>query len=313
MTTGTLLDIAAKNGRDKTVGIIDEVGGSFPEIMALTGRTINGIAYKATLRRNNPKGSFRAANAGVAPGSAGYFEKWVQTFIFENPIIVDQRVAEADEDGADSYLADRSVEHVAGALEGLAEQFYYGEDSEDEKGFIGLKALAEEVVDAAGANDATASTAYLIRNAPDAVQFVYGRNAGLEVPAFTVQMITDPNDATKILPAFVSPMGLWIGLQANHPKSIVKITNLNTATGKGMTDALVQQALEKMPAGFRNDKTSLKLLMNARTVGQLQTSRTAVSQVAYKNGAVADRPTESMGIQIIETDSIAIGATEYEA
>jgi len=312
MTIGTLRDIAAKNGADKTIGIIDEVAGSFPEIMVLTGRTINGTAYKATLRRNNPKGSFRAANAGVTPGAAGYYEKWIQTFIFENPIIVDKRVAEADEDGADSYLADRSIEHVAGALEGLAEQFYYGEDSEDSKGFIGLKALASEEVSATGSTAANATTVYLVRNAPDAVQFVYGRGAGLAVPAFTEQMMTDPADSTKILPAYVSPMGLWIGLQANHPKSIVKITNVTTDSGKGLTDALIQHALEKMPAGFRNDKASLMILANARSVGQLQTSRTAVSQVAYKSGAIADRPTESLGIKIVETDSIRIGATEAE-
>jgi len=312
MTTGTLRDIAALQGRDKIVGILDEVMGSFPEVATLPGRTINGTTFKVTLRKSNPQGGFRRANAGVTPGAASYFEKLVQAFIYENPIVVDARVAEANEDGAEDYLAARSEEHVAGALEGLAEQFYYGEDSEDELGFPGLKTVGEIVVNATGANDATATTAYLIRIGNDGVQFLYGNNAGLEVPEFKEQAITLADG--KLLPkALVSPMGLWIGLQAVHPKSIVKITNLNTATGKGFTDALVQQALEKLPTGFRNDKSRLRILANARTVGQLQTSRTAVSQVAYKSGAVADRPTESHGIQIIETDAIQIGATEYEA
>jgi hypothetical protein len=312
MTTGTLKDIAVLQGRDKIVGILDEVMGSYPEVASLPGRTINGTTFKVTLRKNNPKGGFRRANDGVHPGAAEYYEKLVQAFIYENPIVVDGRVAEANEDGAEDYLAARSEEHVAGAFEGLAEQFYYGKNDEDELGFPGLKAVAELDVNATGANDATCTTAYLIRTGTDGVQFLFGNNAGLEVPEFREQAITLANG--KILPkALVSPMGLWIGLQTVHPKSIVKIRNINTASGKGMTDALIQQALEKMPAGFRNDKSKLRLLMNARTVGQMQTSRTAVSNVAYKNGAVADRPTESHGISIIETDSIKIGASEFEA
>ena len=115
-TTGTLRDIAALNGRDLEVGIIDETMGSFPEVEVVPGRTIKGTSFKTTLRKDNPKGSFRSANAGVKPGAAGYYEKLTQTFIFENPIIVDQRVAEASEDGADDYLAARSEEHVSGAM-----------------------------------------------------------------------------------------------------------------------------------------------------------------------------------------------------
>ncbi len=308
-------DVAALQGRDKVVGVLDEVLGSFPELNSIPGRTINGTTFKVTMRRNNPKGGFRRANGGVTVGAAGYYEKFVQCFIYENPIIADASVAEANEDGREDYLAARSEEHAAGAFEGLGEQVYYGEDSEDELGFPGLKALCEDEnrVNATGANDATASTAYLVRIGTDGVQFLFGNGRGLDIPEFREQAMPDPSDATKIIPrALVSPMGLWIGLQAIHPKCIVKVNNLNTAAGKGMTDALGQAALELMPAGFRNDKARLRWLMNGRTVGQVQTSRTAVSQVAYKNGAVADRPTEIHGIQIIETDSIKIGAAEYE-
>jgi hypothetical protein len=311
-TTGTLRDIAALQNRDKVVGILDEVLGSHPEVQVLPGRTIAGTTFKVTMRKNNPKGSFRKANDGVTPGSADYYEKLVQAFIYENPIVVDARVAEANEDGAEDYLAARSEEHVAGALEGLAEQFYYGANTEDELGFPGLKSIATLDVNATGANDATATTVYLIRTGNDGVQFLFGNGTGLEVPEFTSQAFTLSNG--KVMPkALVSPMGLWIGLQAVHPASVVKIKNINTASGKTLTDALIQQALEKMPAGFRNDKSRLRILANARSVGQLQTSRTAVSQAAYKSGAVADRPTESHGISIIETDSIKIGAAEYEA
>lgn len=311
-TTGTLRDIAALQGRDKVVGILDEVLGSYPEVQVLPGRTIAGTTFKVTMRKNNPTGSFRKANSGVTPGAADYYEKLVQAFIYENPIVVDARVAEANEDGAEDYLAARSEEHVAGALEGLAEQFYYGADSEDELGFPGLKTLASLEVNATGANDTGATTVYLIRTGNDGVQFLFGNGTGLDVPEFGTQAFTLA-DGSVLPKALVSPMGMWVGLQAVHPASIVKITNINTAAGKGFTDALVQQALEKMPAGFRNDKSKLRILANGRSVGQLQTSRTAVSQVAYKSGAVADRPTESHGISIIETDSIKIGSAEYEA
>jgi len=312
MTTGTLQDIAALNGRDKVVGILDELLGSFPEVLSLPGRTIKGTSYKSTFRRNNPKGGFRSANAGITPGSADYLEKWVQCFIYENPIVADKRVAEASEDGVDDYLTARSIEHTAGAMEGLGAQFYYGTGEGEDKGFIGLKNLCpdESRIDAAGSTAAQKTTVYLVRVGDDGVSWVFGQNSGLDIPEFREQMITDSNG--KVLPAFVAPMGLWIGLQALHPKSIVKICNITEDTNKGFTDALVQKALELMPAGFRSDKSKLRILANGRSVGQLQTSRTAVSQVAYKNGAVADRPTESHGIQIIETDSIVIGTDEAE-
>tara|TARA_R110000765_G_scaffold47794_3_gene98003 strand:+ start:2350 stop:3303 length:954 start_codon:yes stop_codon:yes gene_type:complete len=314
MTTGTLRDISALNGRDQEVGILDEVAGDFPEVLALPGRTIKGTTYKVTFRKNNPKGSFRAANAGVKPGAAGYYEKLVQCSIYENPIIVDKRVAQADEDGEADYLTNRSIEHVAGAMEGLAEQLYYGADDEANKGFVGLKDLGtdEMRINAAGTTAAKKTTVYLVRVGVDAVHWVYGQGAGLSVPDFVEQVIADPADPTKVIPALVSPMGLWIGLASGSTRSIVKIGNITDDAGKGFTDALVQAALELMPAGFRNNKAKLRILANGRSVGQLQTSRTAVNQVAYKAGAIADRPVESMGIQIIETDSIKIGATEAE-
>lgn len=304
--TGSLRDIAAKKGHDKVTGILDEVLPDHPEVREITGRTITGTTLKITSRKNNPKGAFRRANEGVVPGAAEYYERFVQTKIFENPIVVDKRVAQADEDGEDAYCAMRSEEHVSGALEGLAEQFYYGKDAEDELGFPGLEAQAELGVDAGGTTADTASSAYLIRLGDDGVQWLYGEGTGIDVGPFFTQFLPDPKNPLKLLPALVAEMGLWVGLKVGHKASIVRIFNLTEENGKGMTDALVAKALQKMPAAFRNNKSKLLLLMNGRSTTQLQNSRTAVSQVAYKNGAVADYPTESQGVKILDTDSIRI-------
>lgn len=298
MVTGTLKDIAALQNRDLVVGILDEVLSSHPEIATIPGRTITGTSYKIAIRKTRPFGGFRRANEGVDATAGTYDEKLVQAFIYENPIVVDKRVAEASEDGIASYQALRAEEHVSGALEKLANQFYYGTDT---LGFPGLQTLVNETVSATGSSANATSSAYLVYLGSRGVQFVFGQNSGLEVPDFTEQAVTLDG---KLIPAYYSPMGLWIGLQMSHPKSAVRIANLTTQTGKGLTDALVAQALEKMPAEFRNNRQNLRILANSQSVFQLHASRSSLNAVAYQGGAVASYPTESLNIPIVETDSL---------
>ena len=64
-----------------------------------------------------------------------------------------------------------------------------------------------------------------------------------------------------------------------------------------MTDALLAQLIEKFPAG----RGPNYLVMNRRSLRQLQASRTATNPT----GAPAPFPSEAFGIPIVVTDAIS--------
>ena len=72
---------------------------------------------------------------------------------------------------------------------------------------------------------------------------------------------------------------------------------LTADTGKGLTDLLIADLLSRFPAS----RPPTELVMNRRSLMQLQKSRTATNAT----GAPAPIPTESFGVPIIVTDQIS--------
>lgn len=312
--TGTMRDIAALQGRDKVVDIIDLVKGSYPEIDVISGRTIAGTTYKVTLSNNNPLGGFRAVNEGVVPGANELTELLVSTYRYENPITADVALAEANEDGVEAYLRMRSKSHVAGGMELLGGKVYYGSAAEGSKEFPGMAAYVDDAViqgydmavNAGGSTANKASSVFLAYlDVEDGAGFLYGMGQGLNVGAFSKHPLPIVKDGVStLLEMYYASLGLWIGFQRHDPRSIVRIANLTTQADKGLTDALISEAISRMPAKFRQDKSKLRLFANNRSMKQLQDARTAINQVAFNAGAIADWPTEAHGVSIVETDSI---------
>lgn len=306
----TLLDIAKVNGSDAVVGLIDETTKLHPEITNIEARTIKGTMYKTLIRTGLPTVGFRNANEGATPSNSTYENRLIETFILNPMWQCDKAVADADEDGAQAFIAMEGEGSFEAALQALGKQFYYGRTSNaDPKGHPGLLQAYDStnmVVDAAGTTDNVASSVWLVKTDPKNVKWVWGANGQLALSDVTTQRVADPNNAAKYYTAYLQEILAYPGLQVGSIRGICRIKKLTTDSGKGLTDSLLAQAFGKFQVGIVPDL----ILMSRRSRTQLQLSRTVTlfgNAGAKPNGSntlVAPLPTDYMGIPIMATDSI---------
>ncbi len=308
----TLLDMTKLSGNDQAVGIIEEVNTVAPELSAFMGRPISGLTYTASKRTALPHqggSAFRKVNEGADIGSSTYEQILAQCFFLDGQLQVDEAlVMQAMAEGRE--LPDILATEASAALQEkfiqVGDQFYRG-TAADTTGFAGLRSLYDPAsceVDATGANG-NASSAYLVFNDIQGVHFIFGANAGLDIGDWQKQQVTAAAGGKRQM-AYVNNARGWLGLAFGHSKSVVRIKNLTTASGKGLTDALVAEALSKMPIFMRNQKSKLKLCMNSVAQLQLQRSRSVApgAKTDSNAGSFAATPTESLDIPIVLTDSI---------
>lgn len=308
----TLLDVAKRNGSDMLVGLIDETSKAHPEITGRTyvgaqevvlpnvggGRTIKGTHYKTLVRTALPTVGFRNANQGVAETKASYENRLVETFIMNPRWGADKAVADRSEDGPEAMIADDADAHMRAAFATLGKQFYYGAakggDTKGHPGLIDAYDATNFVVDAGGTTDNTASSVWLVKFGPKFVQWVWGNDGNLMLSDVELRDKEDA-DGNKFT-AYHQELFAYPGLQVGGLNAICRIKKLTADAGKGLTDALIADALAKFPAGIRPDV----MFMTPRSLSQLQKSRTATNAT----GAPAPIPTEAFGVPIAPTDSI---------
>jgi hypothetical protein len=152
------------------------------------------------------------------------------------------------------------------------------------------------VVDAGGTTASTGSSAWLVAWGPKRVQWVYGQNGALELSPVRVESIPDPADSAKRLDGYVQTLLAYPGLQVGTTQAVARIKKLTADSGKGLTDALIADALALFPVGMVPDV----IFVSRRSLTQLQKSRTATNAT----GAPAPFPTEAFGIPLVVTESI---------
>lgn len=303
----TLLDIAKLNGSDAVVGLIEENLTYAPELSVFPARTMAGTSYKTSIRTGLPTTGFRNANEGFSPSKSVYKNMLVEAKIFGGLLQVDKAVAAADDRGAEHLKVIEAMGVMRSSLINIGSQIWYG-TANDGKGFPGIQAFADATltVDAGGTTANTGSSAYLVSLDPQNVELVFGNGLPFDLSPWREQLMADPVDATKQIDSWVSAMNAWVGLQLVNKFSVVCIKNLTAEAGKGLTDSLISQALEKLPVGY----IPSYIFMNRRSRGQLQRSRsvTIFSGAGGKAGPaienIAPLPTESMGVPIMPTDSL---------
>ena len=301
----TLLDLAKLNGADPVVGLIEEVATSSPEVVTIPARTIRGTSYKTVVRNSRPTVAFRSANEGTAATKSNFSERLVEAFILSARIEVDKAVARGYEDGPEALQAIEGAGVMRAALSTVGSQTIYGR-SAGAKGFIGLQEFIatfgeELVVDAGGTSAGTGSSVYAIKAGAQGVQYVYGNGTSFDLSPFREGDATDAS--SNRFAAYIADLTAWIGLQCVNKYAIGRLKDATTDSGKGVTDAKIAELLSKFPVGER----PTHLLMSRRSAFQLQTSRTmtpSTKQEAF-TGVLPGVPTESFGIPIIITDSIA--------
>lgn len=307
----TLLDIAKKNGADKTVNLIE---GNFvyaPEVSVIPARTIRGTSYKTVTRTALPATEFRNAGEGYTVGSSAYKTDLVEAFLFGGRLEIDKATAMASEDGVEQVLTDEAMGMGKSVLQELGKQIFYGV-SEDAKGFAGLKSVSTYggttasgnamTINAGGSTADTASSVYMVAFGPQDVQLVVGQGGSMEMPEFRLGTITGTN--SKSMDGYISQLDIWIGMQVGNDECVKRIANLTADSGKGLTDALLSQLLAQFPVGKRPSA----IFMARRSLDQLTRSR---SVTLFGNGTsrpnqeiIAPTPTSFEGIPIIVTDSI---------
>lgn len=305
----TLLDLAKLNGHDPIVGLIEEVATASPEVTTIPARTIAGTSYKTVTRNSRPAVGFRAANEGTDASKSNFTERLVECFILSSRIEVDKAIALAYEDGPEALQAIEAVGVMRAAMSAVGTQTIYG-DSANSKGFAGLQTLIDEfgselVVDAGGTTAGTGSSVYAIKAGNTGVQYVYGNGTTFDLSAFREGDATDANG--KRFAALIADLTAWIGFQCVNKYAVGRLRDLTADSGKGCTDAKIAELLSKFPVGER----PTHLLMSRRSAFQLQVSRTTAPNTKQEafNGILPGVPTESFGVPIIITDSIADNET----
>lgn len=301
----TLLDLAKLNGADPVVGLIEEVATASPEVVTIPARTIRGTSYKTVVRNSRPTVAFRSANEGTAATKSNFSERLVEAFILSARIEVDKAVARGYEDGPEALQAIEGAGVMRAALSTVGSQTIYGR-SAGAKGFIGLQEFIatfgdELVVDAGGTTSATGSSVYAIKAGAQGVQYVYGNGTSFDLSPFREGDATDASN--NRFAAYIADLTAWIGLQCVNKYAIGRLKDCTADSGKGVTDAKIAELLSKFPVGER----PTHLLMSRRSAFQLQTSRTMTASTKQEafTGVLPGTPTESFGIPIIITDSIA--------
>lgn len=307
MARMTLMDIAIRNGSDGVAGLIDETTKAHPEVRMGPARTIEGLNYKTLVRTSGFNGStFRSANEGATVGKGTYENRLVETFILNPRWEVDKAVADSDERGATTLIADEAQAMTEKAMVDLAAQFYYGTNTTyggNAKGFPGLIDAYDStnmVVDAAGTTATTGSSVWLVKWGPKDVTWVWGKNGELSMPDVRTETIYDASN--NPLDGYVQSLLARPGLQVGSLRSVVRIKKITADSGKTLTDSLLNQALGKFEIGVVPDV----IFMTRRSLQQLQASRTATNPT----GSPAPFPTEVAGIAgqnipIVLTDAIS--------
>lgn len=274
-----------------------------PFLMALPMTpSSNGTAHKYVKETGAPVVGFRDVNAGREFDSSVDTVVTVNLKILDFSWLVDYALAKAwRKGGAQALIAREGLRHLKAAFYEFEKQIIYGTGNAA-GGFAGLidnaqlDALADAmVVNAGGTTASTASSCFLIRAGEDAMSAVMIEDAPIELGE---TVVIDAVDGTgKHFPAYYTPASTWCGMQIGGAFDVARIANLTADNGKGLTDALIYEALSKFPGG----RVPTHIVCNRRSLEQLRKSRTATNAT----GAPAPVPREVEGIPIIVTEAIS--------
>jgi hypothetical protein len=301
MASLTLWDLFTLQRNDPQTGLIEDVTTLAPEFTAIPAVAKDGTYYEIVSRTALPTVQFRNLNAGVAAAKSSYKKMRKEMFLLDSLITMDEAIVKAQKDMS---VGDAWNLEAAGATRQasifIGAQTWYG-TSNDSKGFAGIRAQLAGNIGAGGSTSST--SAYLLwMDSAQGVRFDVGNGGQFTVSAPQRQLITDPNDSTKSLFAWVGNLNAFIGLNVGSAYSTWAVTGIDSS--HKLTDVLANQLVSNIPMVRRSN---LKWFYNRSSEYYLQSSRTAIAyQVAGSAGTPAYSPTPDRlnGYPIVVTDSI---------
>jgi hypothetical protein len=295
----TTSDVAHFNKTDMDI-LVSDVLDDAPFLSVLAARTVLGNTFKYTKITGNAAAGFRDVNDGVENTKSTYTSITLDLKVLDASFGVDVAAAQSDERGLEHLMAIEGLAHLRQAMAEVEQQIFYGTGN-DAKGFVGfagqsnLNNIADaQVVNATGTTASTGSSVYLVRTGDADCQVLWGQSGMIEIGER--QIVERAGSVTGRFPAYYHPIVGWCGLKIGSVHSVVRIANLTEDSGKGLTDALLSRAMQIFPAS----RGPNYVVMNRRSLGQLQRSRTATNPT----GAPAPFPQEAFGVPIVVTDQI---------
>lgn len=295
----TTSDVAHFNKTDMDI-LVSDVLDDAPFLSVLAARTVLGNTFKYTKITGNAAAGFRDVNDGVENTKSTYTSITLDLKVLDASFGVDVAAAQSDERGLEHLMAIEGLAHLRQAMAEVEQQIFYGTGN-DAKGFVGfagqsnLNNIADaQVVNATGTTASTGSSVYLVRTGDADCQVLWGQSGMIEIGER--QIVERAGSVAGRFPAYYHPIVGWCGLKIGSVHSVVRIANLTEDSGKGLTDALLSRAMQIFPAS----RGPNYVVMNRRSLGQLQRSRTATNPT----GAPAPFPQEAFGVPIVVTDQI---------
>lgn len=297
LTLAQLVTINNSNLADRD---ITDLLNDAPVLAQLAADVSPYTTHSYVKETTQPTVGFRSANDGRDNSKSADTQVDVTLKILDASFAVDKGIADAWRRGPEDFIAREAARHLRAAFFAAEAQVLKGTVGGAAAGFSGLAdALlfgGAMVVNAGGTTAATGSSVYAVRSTPDLnnVSVIMGANGMIDVGETVVARLAG---ATGTYPAYYTPISAWMGLQIGSSYSAGRICNITEDSGKKLTDALLAQLIEKFPAG----RGPNYLVMNRRSLRQLQASRTATNPT----GAPAPFPSEAFGIPIVVTDAIS--------
>jgi len=264
----------------------------------------NGTQHKYLKETSAPVVGFRSINDGRDHGHSNDTKVSIDLALLDCSFHVDSAFADEYRFGKEAWIARESQRALQAGFFKAEEQLIYGTGA-SAAGFTGLAdastidALADEMVVDGGGSTALSSV-YLVRSV-DALTdctLITGNDGNISVGASYEQMMA--GSSTGMFNAYVTPVQAYLGLQIGSIYSVGRIANLD-ASANGLTDDKISDALAKFPAA----RPATHLVMNRRSLQQLQASRTATNPT----GAPAPFPQSAFGVDIVVTDAVTDSET----
>ena len=292
----TSAEIITFNESDLSFDISDVLNRA-PLIRRLSAFAVDGTQLKMVKKTADPSVGFRLLNDGVENDVADYTQVTVDLAIADASFNVDIAAAEGYRLGPAAFLALQMRNHMEAMMFKIEQELIYGANT---NGFAALgdelNALADATVISAGGTTAdTGSSVWAITTGFNDTQIAWGNQGVIEAKDTTI--IRTAGSSSGHFGSYWTPVTGYCGLIYGSAWSAGRLANITEDSGKGLTDDLISQLLEKFPAGRGPDM----LVMSRRSLGQLQRSRTSYSPT----GQPATIPDSAFNIPIILSDAVS--------
>lgn len=317
----TVEDLVAANANDLTGGSMEYLLPSMPELDLIPAYSLKGSSFKQSYVTELGKGGYRQYNSGVPISKSKRVNERLETALYGIAVKIDADQAKDPEVNGQKFLAQHVTDTVRGSLNDICSHFYYGKPSANDYSHPGLFSIVEKEMryDAAangagtdnkaaiGATGAPAwrGSIYIIVEASGlyapGVSWMFGggENAFTGFGEFKERLGTDAEG--KELPLLENYWSMRPGVK-HTAKSCVIMHNVSNESG--VTDTMISDALEMLPAGL----TATKIMMpkKARRALRLDRTNSAVNVDALKSGGdkLALQPTDVDGVPIHVTDAL---------